>query len=967
MKLFSTRTLCTAALAALMLAPAAVKAAEKTAAHEGWTREGSDIQPDKAVTMGVLANGVHYAVMPNAEPPGRISLRLYVRTGSFMESEKQRGLAHFLEHMAFNGTKHFAADQLVERFQRQGMSFGGDINAHTGQFETVYILELPKTDAELVGNCLQLLRDYVDGQNLSAEEIDKERGIILSEKRDRDSAQFRTMLAELDFLFPQSLLASRMPIGVEEVISKAPREEFLKLYHAGHVPARVAVIATGSVDPKTMVPMIEKYFGDMTTPEGAKPDPDLSWKAASGPHAGTHYEVEAPAVSVSLTTVQPVAKTPDTLARRRAELYRAIAHAIVTRRLQILAKQDGCPFQAKGVETEELFRTALLGDATVECRPEQWEASLKILEQEVRRAVSYGFTKAEIAEVTAQIAAMAEQETKAASTRKSRELADAIGKTYLEESVFTSPQADFEEVKADLAALTPEALLAEFRKVWGTADIGVFVAGNVKIEGGADKILAVYNASRTTEVKPPVAEKTAEFAYTSFGTPGTVVSRREIKDLGITQFTLTNNVRVNVKQTDFEANTVHVEVRIGGGLLCASPDKQGLALLAQAVFTAGGLGKHSADELERIFAGRHVGAGFKADSGAFIIAGDTTPKDFAAQLGYIAACITDPGYRPEAERQARKAFDVIYPQMRHDDIATLKNEVWRYLAGGDFRFGVLPPEKELAKRTTQEVREWLAGPLAKGYMEITIVGDIKADDALPEILKTFGALPVREKRLPAYKKERTVNYPAPTGGIVEFPYDSSIPKALAVTAWKTGVNRYEDPAAARRLSVLADILDDRLRVEIREKLGETYSPFARANCSDTYRKYGFIFGGAGAKPEQARTIVGLIAKIGGDLADKGATQDELDRALKPLINETRDAQHSNQYWLGVVSGSQQNPAQLERARTMQADLAAITLREINKLAAKVLRAKDAQPLLILPAAKKTAATPAAEAPKPVAK
>jgi zinc protease len=262
----------------------------------------------------------------------------------------------------------------------------------------------------------------------------------------------------------------------------------------------------------------------------------------------------------------------------------------------------------------------------------------------------------------------------------------------------------------------------------------------------------------------------------------------------------------------------------------------------------------------------------------------------------------------------------------------------------------------------QEVREWLAEPLAKGYLEVTIVGDVKADAAIAELLKTFGALPTHAKKLPAYKKERLVKFPEADGSFKEFAFESALPKALALTVWPTPINRLENPAAARRLAVLAEILDDRLRIEIREKLGETYSPFARSSSSDAYRKYGFLLGGAGATPEQARSIAEIVCRIGGEMAAKGVTQDECDRALKPILNEIRKGMRENDYWVGVLAGSQLQPEQLERARTMETDTAAITVPEINKLAAKYLRTKDAQKILILPALKPAATTaPAAAA------
>ena len=172
-----------------------------------WAHNTSDLKPDPSVTFGVLKNGIRYAIMPNSEPPKRISMRLFVDAGSLMESKEQQGLAHFIEHMAFNGTKNFPAGEMVEYFQRLGMSFGGDTNAHTSFKETVYKLELPKPEKDMIDRGMLLFRDYADGMLMSNEEIEKERGVILSELITRDSAEWRTQKEAYKFALPDSLIS----------------------------------------------------------------------------------------------------------------------------------------------------------------------------------------------------------------------------------------------------------------------------------------------------------------------------------------------------------------------------------------------------------------------------------------------------------------------------------------------------------------------------------------------------------------------------------------------------------------------------------------------------------------------------------------------------------------------------------------------------------------------------------------
>ncbi len=270
-----------------------------------WGQDESDLKPDPNITFGTLGNGLRYIILPNAEPPNRISLRLFVDAGSLMETEDQRGLAHFIEHMAFNGTKNFPGGKMVEYFQRLGMSFGGDTNAHTSFKETVYKLELPKPDEKMLREGMQLFRDYADGMLLTQDEIEKERGVILSEKLTRDSPESRTMEVAFDFALPDSIISKRLPIGTKKVIKGADRPTFVDFYKKWYSSDRMVLVAVGAVEPKKLIPLIEEYFSSMKKPAPVVPDPDLGKVTPGrGAVAKIHYEKEASATEIGIESVQ---------------------------------------------------------------------------------------------------------------------------------------------------------------------------------------------------------------------------------------------------------------------------------------------------------------------------------------------------------------------------------------------------------------------------------------------------------------------------------------------------------------------------------------------------------------------------------------------------------------------------------------------------------------------------------------
>jgi zinc protease len=313
--------------------------------------ENSDIVVDPAVKWGLLDNGLRYAILPNPEPPDRVSMRLFVDAGSLMENDDQQGLAHFLEHMAFNGTKNFPAGEMVEYFQRLGMGFGNHTNAHTSFNETVYKLELPKSDTAMIDEGMKLFRDYADGMQLDPDEIEDERGIILSEKRTRDSVDWRTFVEQIGFAFPDQRVSKRMPIGIEEVINGAPRERFVEFYENWYTPNRMAVIVVGDVEVAEVEPIVKKYFGDMPVRE-RRVAPPMGEMSKRGFATHYHHEEEAGETSVSIEVLKPRVNPPDNSERRLYDLHLMIAGQMINRRLERLAKQPDSPVSSASMRPE---------------------------------------------------------------------------------------------------------------------------------------------------------------------------------------------------------------------------------------------------------------------------------------------------------------------------------------------------------------------------------------------------------------------------------------------------------------------------------------------------------------------------------------------------------------------------------------------------------------------------------------
>ncbi len=919
-----------------------------------WPHETSDLSPESSIVWGKLENGVRYAIMPNNEPPDQVSLRLYVDAGSLMEAKDQQGLAHFLEHMAFKGGKYFP-DQtsLKQYFEHIGMGFGADTNAHTGFNETVYKLDLPKNDESHLRDAIKLFSDFAYGLLLKPSDIDGERGVILSEKRDHYTVDERTRDAFFAFAFPGTLLPVRMPIGIEDVIQNAPRDRFLKFYQDWYNTNRIVVVAVGAIEPNKIIPLIKEYFGPMSSPPLPKEDPNLGQLTPSNDvQAKVYIENEATATDLDFFVVRPHERHLDTQAQRVKDIQKNIAYTILGRRLDLISELETAPFSSSSANDTDLFNTFSISYIDVAPKEGMWEQCIPIIEQELRRVLQYGFTPTEMSEAKANAINSYEQAVQSAPKRKSKTLSNLIVSELSDDKVFTSPEEDLKLAKQALDNLTAEKCLELFREDWVGYSPSIFLTGDSKLNATEAKLLEVYKKSHQVSVVAPKNEPVPQFAYKSFGTPGKIVEEGYYDKTDVYHYRFSNNVRLNLKKTDFDADMIYISVNFGLGQLEEPSDKRGLGSLASAVFQNGGLEKHSIRDLERIFSGRTMIVSFNVGSDSFKLTGLTNKRDFQDEMTLMAAFLTAPGYRDEAFRTARINFEEAYRGLELTPDSVLGNRVDRFLSGENERFGI-PDKEKFFTLTKEDVKNWLSGPLASGYLEISVVGDFDKDEVLSAVAKTFGALPMRAMMRDKQFQDIPAKFPA--GGIKKtFELSSEFEKAYAIVYWPT--KDYWDIETNRKLTVLARIFSDRLLNELRIKLGETYSPSSLNNAYATEKDYGRFYALAGVRPDQAEQVVDIILQLGKDLNTKGATQDEFERAIKPLLRQLDLTNRSNSYWLGILSDSQVHPEVIQWAQNRKAMFESFTVEDINKVAKEYLQPSKAVPVMIIANKEKTKET-----------
>jgi len=910
----------------------------------GWPQDRSDLQPDPALVFGRLPNGLRYVLMANPEPKNRVALYLNIQAGSLHETEEQRGVAHFLEHMLFNGTTHYPPGTLVEYFQRIGMGFGGDTNAHTGFDETVYNLMLPSGEPKVLEEGFKVLADYARGALLFEQEVDRERGIILAEKMSRDSAASRVSKKQMQFDFSGTLVAERDPIGTDEVLKAADSRLLRSYYDRWYRPENMIVVVVGDIKPEETEKMLGRYFAGLTGAGPLGSCPAFGAVKESGTDILFLPEPELGYTGLALTTVFNVPPSVDTLASEVEQLRQYVAVGLLANRLEKLEQKPGSPLAQSKAQAGIFLQR--YGYASLNARVEtgKWQEGLALLQATLDQTLQNGFSETELIRGKQEVAAILEKEAQTAPSRDSRKVAEDIIRKLNSNEVILSPAQEKTLYGPIVEKLSLTEVNEAIRQVWNRPRRLVEMVGVVDpalAKGEAEEqIRQVYLANGAKPVTPWVEEQRVSFPYLPTPpVPGEIVEQVSHKDIEVESTVLKGGVRLNCKRTDFQANQVLLSVQFGKGKQVEPTD--GLALLAEAVVKESGLGKLTREQLAEALAGTNVALDFRVGPESFSLNGTGMGNELELLLQLVYSRLHDPAFRPEALRRSRENLRRMYEQLVSsvEGIQQLQGE--RFLAGSNREYGLASWE-QIEKIRLEQISDWLAPAFAREPLEINIVGDIRPQEVVRLVAKYFGG---EQRQEAAAQPLEPIVFPA--GLERRLPVASSIDKALLTVAWQT--SDFWDIARTRRLNLLAAVLDDRLRLKIREELGATYSPHVSSQPSRAYAGFGLFKGSLTVAPDQAQALAKVIKGVAADLGSKGVTQDELRRAMEPTLTSIKDIKRNNRYWLeSVLNLSSRHPQQLVWPLSISEGFAEIKAEELTALAARYLQESQGATVIVTP-------------------
>ncbi len=907
-----------------------------------WPHEKSDLAPDPALIFGWLDNGFRYVLLRNQEPKGRVGVYLDVQTGSLYETEKQRGIAHFLEHMVFNGSTHFPAGSLVDYFQSIGMSFGGDTNAHTSFDETVYHLLLPSASREEVGKGLLVISDYARGALLSETEIERERGVILAEKRARDSVEYRTHEAGMAFSMRGTKIPERMPIGIPETLQKVDHGMMKAYYDAWYRPEKMILVMVGDFDPAQVELLVQERFKPLHAGGAMPVCPEWGQVTHTGPEFFYHHEPEMGSTEITLETVWNEVEGKDSLALQTREIYEAAAGRIVQHRLEQLLEKKDTPFIEGKTHAGMFLGRIGYGVISVKTDPGKWQSALGRIEQVLRQALEYGFTQQELERVQKEMSAELDSAVSTAVTRNSQELAADLISKLNSNKVLMSPQQEKEVFAPVVQKMKAAEIHAAFQRIWNHPVRLIQVVGSADLSGKDPQlqIKEAYDLASAQKVNPPQAEADLVFPYLHLGVDKRPAQEIQLPEVQAERIVFANGVVVNLRQTKFQENEVQVSADFGQGK--QSEPHPGLAMLTEQVVNESGTGKFTKADRERVLAGSTVKLDFKVGEASFAWKGSAVNKDLELLFQVMQAHLADPVVREDVYKKAMQGFEQMYGQMVSDVSGVMQLSGESFLAGGNKSFG-LPPWAEFSNLKPEQIRGWVEPAILSGGLEVSLVGDFDLQ---------LGRELARMYLAPLAKREQgeatAVPLHFPAGETLRLPVDSSIDKAMLVVAWPTA--DFWDIERTRRLYLLTEIFSDRLRKVIREKLGATYSPQVYNHPSRIYPGYGVLRAQLIVAPDQIEVLSRAVAEVAGDLWKSGVTAEEFARAKAPILTSLKDMVRTNGYWLhSVFALSSRHPQQLQWPATILSGFESVTREQLTALAREYLDPAKAAKIMIVPA------------------
>jgi len=899
---------------------------------------------DPVVRTGKLPNGFTYYIRHNEEPKHRVLLYLVNKAGSVLEDEDQRGLAHFMEHMSFNGTKHFPHNDLVDYLQKAGVRFGADLNAYTSFDETVYQLPIPSDNPELLKGGIEIMRDWAQEATLDPTEINKERGVVLEEKRLGKGAQERMRRAYWPILLNNSRYGERIPIGLDTVLDNFKRPQIYRFYHDWYRPDLQALIIVGDVNADSLVKVIKATFGDLRKPEHERPRTKYTVPLTGKNQfiAVTDKEMPATVAEVIIKHQQPPLKTATDY---RNAIIQGLFNQMLAARYAELSRKADVPFIRGGAEISPLIGGLDNYGASIVAKSGELEQGFKAVWRETERVKRFGFTATELERAKEAYLNNIENGLKEKDKTNSQSYVKEYQEYFLQGVTAPGIAVEYKLTKDDLPGIS----LAEVNALTGiyikNTNRDILIMAPDKDKNSLPDETSVngwMKAVETESLKPYSDNVSNKPLFTTTPVSGKILSEQQDKELHTITFTLSNGVKVILKPTTFKNDEIIFNGFASGGTSLYNDADYQSAANAGTVIPAGGAGNYSADQLDKYLEGKELSVSPYINERFEGIRGSSTNRDLETALQLVYAYFTQP-------RKDAVIFNGIIVKSkasllnRSDDPSSVFSDTVSAIIGNYNIRRTGPTLEKISAinldKAYQIYKERFAD--ASGF-SFVFTGSIDTTVIKPLLEKYLGSLPATE----SHEMARDLDIHAPGGKIDKNVYKGSEPKSTVILDF-SGKFDYSSENKVK-LDALKECLEIRLLQRLREDESGVYSPGVFANSAKLPQPHYSFVVQFGCAPQNVNKLIASTLDEISKLKASGPSQENVDKWRVEEKTSMAIQMQNNGFWLNYISSQLQSGDFLGEVNSYNAQLDKITAAAIKEMAEQYLSGDNYIRLVLLP-------------------
>ncbi len=888
---------------------------------------------DPRVRVGLLENGLTYYIQQNPKPENKVELRLAINAGSILEDEDQLGLAHFTEHMAFNGTKNFEKNNLISYLQSIGISFGGDLNAYTGFDETVYILPIPSDDEEKLRNGFLVLSDWAGGILMKEEDIDNERGIIVEEWRTGQGYTQRMRDQYFPVLFHDSRYAERLPIGKMDIVENFEYETIRRFYRDWYRPDNMAVVAVGDVDPDKLEALIKEFFGSLENPAEPKERKQFGVPEHRETFVSIVTDKEAPGIQIQLFYKHKALPT-QTKSDYRNFLLRTFYGGMLTQRLDEIRQKPDAPFIFAGTGYGNFVRDLDYFSASGVVATGKIEAGIQSLLVENERVAQFGFTQAELDRVKRAVLNNAERSFKEMDKVESRSIVNRYVNHFLEGNFADGEAWKYEFYKEIIPNISLEEINALANKLVRDENrVIVIMAPDSEKENlpSENEVLALFDAVDQLKLEPYTEKVLADKLIQNLPVPGKITETKYVASIDIHEILLSNGVKVFVKTTDFKNDEILFSATGKGGVSRYDEKDHYTANYAGVLINVMGIGEFSPSDLRKVLVGKTMSVTPNIGMYSQNIAGSFSPKEMETAMQMIHLNFTAP-------RKDQELFDVYITNQKTQLASAQVNpdyqfskQVNKILANGHQRAaGIFDPE-DLDKIDLDRGMEIYADRFANAAnFEFFFTGNIDMENFKPLLEQYIGSLPSNPDSLDQFR-DLGIRTPRGSSETINVGTDEKSQVNLIFS----GETTYDRKKAAD-VSYLGEILTIKLIESLREQIGGVYGVGANGSMGiQPVGNFSFSIGFPCSPDKVDKLIEAAWAEVKA-IQENGPTDEDLDKVKEKRRISLEENLKRNNYWLGQLSAVRTYDLPWEALLEGQKAIGSMTKERIQKAAREFL-------------------------------